>query len=292
MSVVPKILLTGASGLLGREVVKLLGDSAELHLLVRKKSSFPSDKNKISHEIDLSHKWDSDSLPKKIDIVIHLAQSEHFREFPEKAKNIFRVNVESTARLLEYAYESGAKHFVYASSGGIYGCGNQAFKENAPVVDSGKLGYYLASKYSSEMLAQQYSSLMQVSILRFFFIYGGRQRRSMLLPRLVESIRSKKTINLEGESGIRINPIHVNDAAKALIASLEANGNKTFNIAGSEELSLFEICEIMSHHMGISACYQRTNSHPNDLIADISAMKSQLHNPQILFQEGVKDLIF
>ena len=116
----------------------------------------------------------------------------------EKAiiKNIFRVNVESTARLLEYAYESGAKHFVYASSGGIYGCGNQAFKENAPVVDSGKLGYYLASKYSSELLAQQYSSLMQVSILRFFFIYGGRQRKSMLLPRLVESIRSKKTINL------------------------------------------------------------------------------------------------
>ena len=111
----------------------------------------------------------------------------------------------------------------------------------------------------------------------------------MLLPRLVESIRSKKTINLEGESGIRINPIHVNDAAEALIASLKANGNKTFNIA-VEELSLFEICEIMSRHMGIPACYHRTNSPPNDLIADISAMKSQLITPRFYFKRELRTL--
>ena len=286
-----KILLTGGTGLLGREVTNLLCDSSELHLLMRGKCGVPELFNAVSHQIDLAKDWKDDSLPGKIDAVIHLAQSEHFREFPDKAKDIFRVNVESTARLLDYAYRSGARHFVYASSGGVYGHGNQAFKENAPVVDSGKLGYYLSSKYSSELLVQQYSSLMQVTILRFFFIYGKGQRRSMLLPRLIDGIRSGDPVSLDGQNGIRINPIHVTDAAKALIASLGAGGNQTFNIGGAEEMTLFEICETMSKCIGVAASYQRSDVNPNDLIGDVSAMKSKLHVPKIPFRKGIKDLI-
>jgi UDP-glucose 4-epimerase len=286
-----KILLTGASGLLGREVTKHLCDSSELHLLMRGKNSAPDGSDAICHQLDLSEDWKVDSLPDKIDAIIHLAQSEHFREFPSKATDIFRVNVESTARLLDYAYRAGARHFVYASSGGVYGYGNQAFKENAPVVDSGKLGYYLSSKYSSELLVQQYSSLMQVTILRFFFIYGKGQRRSMLLPRLIDGIRSGDPVKLEGRNGIRINPIHVTDASKALIASLGIDGNQTFNIAGAEEMSLFEICETMSECLGVPASYQRSDVEPNDLIGDVSAMKSKLHLPEISLLQGIKDLI-
>jgi len=286
-----KILLTGATGLLGREVTKLLYDSSELHLLMRGKNSAPDGSRAICHQLDLSEDWKVDSLPDKIDAIIHLAQSEHFREFPSKATDIFRVNVESTARLLDYAHRAGARHFVYASSGGVYGYGNQAFKENAPVVDSGKLGYYLSSKYSSELLVQQYSSLMQVTILRFFFIYGKRQRRSMLLPRLVDNIGSGKLVSLQGEIGIRINPIHVADAAKALVASLGVSGNQTFNIGGSEVLSLFEICETIAALLGVSVNYQRSEAKPSDLIGDVSAMKSELQSPQIAFRWGIKDLI-
>ncbi|MBT3638455.1 MAG: NAD(P)-dependent oxidoreductase [Opitutae bacterium] len=286
-----KILLTGGTGLLGREVSNLLRDSSELHLLMRGKGAAPERSNTVCHQLDFSEDWKADSLPSKIDAVIHLAQSEHFREFPSKATNIFRVNVESTARLLDYAYRAGARHFVYASSGGVYGYGHQAFKENAPVVDCGKLGYYLSSKYSSELLVQQYSSLMQVTILRFFFIYGKGQRRSMLLPRLIDGIRSGDPVKLEDRNGIRINPIHVADASKALTASLGVDGNQTFNIAGTEEMSLFEICETMSECLGVPASYLRSDAEPNDLIGDVSAMKSKLHVPKIPFRQGIKDLI-
>lgn len=277
--------------MLGREVTNLLCDSSELHLLMRRKGAVPERSNTVCHKLDLSEDWKADSLPSKIDAVIHLAQSEHFREFPDRATDIFRVNIESTARLLDYAYRAGARHFVYASSGGVYGYGNQAFKENAPVVDSGKLGYYLSSKYSSELLVQQYSSLMQVTILRFFFIYGKGQRRSMLLPRLIDVIRSGDPVSLEGQNGIRINPIHVTDASKALIASLGVEGNQTFNIGGAEEMSLFEICETMSECIGVPASYQRSDAKPNDLIGDVSAMESKLHSPEVTFRQGVKDLI-
>ena len=291
MSESTKILLTGATGLLGKEVVKLL-DASEIHFLLRGNSCISGNSNSYCYQVDLSENWTTNGLPEKIDAVIHLAQSEHFREFPSKACNIFRVNVESTARLLDYAYRSGAKHFIYASSGGVYGYGSQAFKENAPVVDSGKLGYYLSSKYASEMLVKQYSSLMQVTILRFFFIYGQGQKRSMLLPRLIDRIRRREPINLQGQNGIRINPIHVSDAAKALVASLGVSGNQIFNIAGNEEMSLFEICEIISDQQKIPAIFQRSDTGPNDLIGDVSAMKEKLHVPEIPFDKGIKDLIF
>ena len=88
----------------------------------------------------------------KID-VIHLAQSEHFRESPSKACNIFRVNVESTARLLDYAYRS-RKAFHLRIFSSVYGYEVKISRKNAPVVDSGKLGYYLSSKYASEMLVK------------------------------------------------------------------------------------------------------------------------------------------
>ena len=113
----------------------------------------------------------------------------------------------------------------------------------------------------------------------------------MLLPRLIDGIRSGDSVNLEGRNGIRINPIHVTDASKALIASLGVGGNQTFNIAGTEEMSLFEICETMSESLGVPASYQRSDAEPNDLIGDVSAMKSKLHIPVIPFRQGIKDLI-
>ena len=113
----------------------------------------------------------------------------------------------------------------------------------------------------------------------------------MLLPRLIDGIRSGDPVSLDGQNGIRINPIHVTDAAKALIASLGAGGNQTFNIGGAEEMTLFEICETMSKCIGVAASYQRSDVNPNDLIGDVSAMKSKLHVPKIPFRKGIKDLI-
>ena len=91
-----KILITGASGHVGARAAEYLCKDNEVYAVVR---SIPINSNKkiIYKIVDLSSEWSADILPKKIDAVIHLAQSRDYRKFPEQALAIFRVNLESTA---------------------------------------------------------------------------------------------------------------------------------------------------------------------------------------------------
>ena len=241
--------------------------------------------------VDFSSDWSISSLPSKIDAVIHLAQSANFRDFPNSALDVFKVNIQSTAQLLDYAKRSGAKQFVYASSGGVYGNGAQAFKENAHIVPPGQLGYYLGSKTCGEILVQSYASVFQVVVLRPFFIYGPGQNRSMLIPRLMDSVAASKPITLQGESGIRINPIHVEDASTAVTAALSLEDSATFNIAGSAVLSIRDICEGMGRFLGRAPIFEQQPGQPNDLIADISAMRERLHVPKQFLMDRLADVM-
>jgi nucleoside-diphosphate-sugar epimerase len=286
----PKILITGANGLLGSHVVSALHQQYEIHAIVRTIPQVQID-DVFYHVIDLSGDWEERYLPDAVDTIIHLAQSSHFRNFPEKALDVFYVNIESTARLLDYAQRSGVKRFIYASSGGVYGSGNVAFDENAPIVPPGQLNYYLGSKLCSEVLVQSYASLMNVIILRFFFMYGPGQKRSMLIPRLIDSVKEGKPITLQGKEGININPIHIDDAVAALSKAISLQGSYTLNIAGSEILSLREITEIISQRLKKSAVLDLKNEEPKHLVADIEAMKNLLGSPKILLVDGIGSLI-
>ena len=121
---------------------------------------------------------------------------------------------------------------------------------------------------------------MNVIVHRFFFIYGPGQNRTMLIPRLMDNISNNVTIQLNGNQGIRINPIHVEDASAAVIKSLYYKGSATFNIAGPEVLSISEICQGMGEYMGIKPVYENTyNENIRDLIGDISEMEHLLIRP-------------
>ena len=212
------IMITGANGLLGRSVLQAIAKDVQVFALVRSKPL--SQHENVKYLIaDLELDLDTSLLPRKIDTIVHFAQSSKFRDFPDNALDVFNVNIASTARLLDYAKEVGAKQFIYASSGGIYGNGSQAFEENAAIVPPGQLGYYLGSKACGEILVQSYASIFQVTIIRPFFIYGPGQNRSMLIPRLMDLVSSGKPISLQGRAGIRINPVHVEEP-RDLIADI------------------------------------------------------------------------
>jgi UDP-glucose 4-epimerase len=274
-----RVLVTGANGLLGRSVCKQLQDQNFLVNAIEHAKLLPQTDCAERINIDLSSNWTLEQLPKSVDAIICLAQSSKFREFPNSALDVFNVNVASTARLLDYAKRVGTKSFIYASSGGVYGNGSQAFKENAAIVPAGQLGYYLGSKACGEILVQSYASVFQVTVIRPFFIYGPGQNRSMLIPRLMDSVASAKPISLQGSDGIRINPVHVEDASAAVAAALERKESATYNIAGPDVLSIREIAEAMGEHIGKTPTFHSAEGVPNDLIADISAMQSKLHKP-------------
>lgn len=290
MSSRKKVLVTGANGLLGRRAINALRSAFDVHGVVHRVP--PNCIEGVHyHEVDLSTEWAIDSLPPEIDYVIHLAQSSRFREFPDGAQDVFKVNIESTAKLLRYCNEVNAQRFVLASSGGVYGGGASSFDENSPIVPHHQLGFYLGSKLCAEVMAQNYASVCDVTILRFFFIYGSGQKKSMLIPRLVQNVKLGSPISLQGKDGIKINPVHVNDAVKALEKSLSLSGSHTFNVAGSEVITLRELTDLIGRKLGKKPVYEIVDATPNHLVAENDAMRAHLWDPEINISSGIDELL-
>lgn len=285
-----RVLITGATGLCGQICCrKFLDEGLEVFAVVKDASSIlPKGVNPLV--LDLSRDWEDIVFPDGLNQIVHLAQSPYFREFPKNALDLFKVNIESTARLLDYGMRVGIERFVYASSGGVYGNGAQAFKENAPVVPSGHLGHYLGSKACSEMMIHNYASFFKVIILRPFFIYGPGQNKTMLLPRLFDRVAAYKPIQLQGSHGIRINPLHVEDASEAILRSSHLNESAIINLAGPEVLSIREICEAFGTFLGKTPVYEAIAESPSDLIGDISLMKTLLHEPDVRLRDALANL--
>jgi len=284
------ILVTGANGLLGRHFLDLYNTHHNLHAIVRKSPEKPID-NVTYHIVDFSNDWDISTLPEGIDTICHFAQSDSFRDFPSKALDVFDVNVASTAKLLDYGHRNKIKNFIYASSGGVYANTKENFKENSAIAESHELGYYLGGKRCCEILSANYSSLMNVSILRFFFIYGTGQKRSMLLPRLVDNIKNGTPITLQGNEGLSINPINAKDAAQAVGKCIDREESSTFNIAGKNTYSLKKIASIIGDLVGRPPIFEYQDSPAQNIVADISAMEEQLRAPQIDLEQGLRDIL-
>ena len=282
-----RCLITGATGLIGRYVVSLLKPDWELYLLVR---SARDDGSDGIHYIrcDLADAWDTDDFPKEIDAVIHLAQSEYFREFPAQGGQIFAVNTSSTVKLLEYGRCARAKTFVLASSGGIYGDGKNDFREDDPFVIKKDLAFYLTTKLCSEVLAESYASFMNIIILRFFFVYGPGQRTGMLIPRLVHEVNQGRPIFLHGQEGLKMNPTYVTDAATAVYRSLDLAESHKINVGGAEVLSLKEIGQQIGQVLNKKPGFEiQEHIEPQHFIGDIRKMATLLGYPSVKFKEGI-----
>ena len=239
-------------------------------------------------QADLNDPHFVNNLPSKIDAVLHLAQSEDYRAFPKLASNVFRVNVTSVASLLEWAQAAGATHFVQASTGGIYGFGPRPFKETDFIDIVGRLAYYYSTKYAAEIIASAYRECLTIVSLRYFFIYGAGQKSSMLLPRLIDAIGNGHPLTLAGEAGMRLNPIHVTDAAAATLSALKLETSKCVNVAGPEAVSMRELGQIIGAELGKPVFFdQRSSVDGQDLVGDVSLMRSCLGVPRIGMREGI-----
>lgn len=288
-----KILITGASGLLGRHLVDLLllQPQFELFILSRKPENSWAGKNVKLLQLNLAQHWDERELPPDLFAIIHLSQGENFRDFPGSAKEVFYINTESTIRLADFAVKTKVSHFIYASSGAVYGALG-TFTEDDPIAFIKKLDFYAATKLCSELLLQNYAVHLNVISLRFFFIYGKGQQQNMLLPRLVGFVKNEQPITLDGEDGLTINPVHATDAAKAVMAALTVAGSHTINVAGPQIISLKKIGEIIGKQFNKSPLFKIDQSKKSQqLIGDISLMSQLLIVPAIKPEEGIKTLI-
>ncbi len=284
-----RILVTGSSGLLGSYLVPLLAGEVELNLVGRTPPAL-THVEIVHHSLDLGREFSTAGLPANIDAVIYLAQSNKFRDFPGAAFDVFTVNVAAAMRLADYTRQAGGRQFIYASSGGVYGGSDQGLSEDVPIPGGDEIGFYAATKYAAETMLKTYASVLEIVLLRPFFVYGKGQKREMLIPRLIDQVRNGVPITLQGENGIRINPIHAIDAAQAIKAALASVGSHTINVAGPEILSLRDICEEIGRQVGRTPEFL-VKPAAKDLVADTGRMKRLLHVPTRAFAEGIRDLV-
>lgn len=285
-----KILITGANGLLGSHAVQEFRGKYEVHAIVREMPINPLF-DVYYHVFDLKTDWSTESLPHGIHSIFHLAQSELFRDFPEHALDVYHVNVTSTVKLLDYARETGVKKFVFASTGGIYDNSHVAVNENSPINTFGMLGNYFATKLCSEILTHNYTSYFDVTLLRLFFMYGKGQKRSMLIPRLVDTVREGRPIKLTANGGLKINPIHVSDVVHLLDRLINSSGSYTFNVAGPETLSLKKIAEIIGEKLSTKPIYEIKKSLDDNCIANTDLLKDLIYEPTGKFVDKIEDVL-
>ncbi len=286
-----RILLTGATGFLGARLAARLAADHEIWALARRAPAEADNRCRWLVQDLAAETWRVE-LPDRIDAVIHLAQSPNYRDFPAAAAEIFAVGATTTLRLADWAARSGASRFILASTGGLYGSSDEPVREGDGLAEErGPLGFYFATKRASELIAAQYATRMCTFILRFFFIYGSGQPGQMLMPRLVASVREGHPINLQGDDGILINPIHVDDAVLAVAQCLDVTQGDTINVAGPEAVSLRYIAERMGVELGQKPKFSiDAAARPRHLVADTARMRALLGPPTIKVADGVREL--
>lgn len=276
-----RVLLTGASGLIGSHLLEHL--DGEVYALSRRPG--PSTDRVTWLKADLRQPVDSLELP-EVDAVVHLAQSPRYREFPAAAEELLQVNVQSTLGLLSFAQKVRAKTFVLASSGGVYGTACDPLTEDCPTAPQ---DFYQTTKLMAERLVEGYRNSFSTIVLRYFFVYGPTQK-DRFLPNLIDRISNRVVVTLAGEEGLKLNPIHVSDAARLTALALQLRGHHCLNIAGSETISLRRLAAMIGQKLKVAPLFD-VLAEGSNLIADITRSSRILEPPRIGLEEGLEDLL-
>ena len=290
-----KIAITGAGGFLGKRLTRRLAAAGHEVIAILRGDPAPEDRPYFNApgtrvlKLDLAA-LDCARLPRDIDAIYSIAQSSHFRSFPEKAEDIFSVNVTANMKLLQWAMENKVGRFVFASSGGVYG-GRQGGEwiESEPLSVDSALGFYLGTKLCAEVILQNCRQFFgTMAILRPFFIYGPGQRKDMLIARMVESVRNGQPIYLQGRDGLRLNPVFVDDAAEAFVRALDLQGWHVINVAGPAAVSLRQIGEKIGALLGKAPVFEIKDGTPVDYVGATDSVRSKLGMKLTGIDEGLR----
>lgn len=285
------VLLSGGSGLLGGKVIGCVAlDETPLVSLGRSAPRGLPDG--VIHQVaDFSSEF---QVPPEIrpSTIFHLAQSRHYNAFPSQARDIFSVNVASTVSLCGLAEEREVSNFLFASTGGVYAHSFHRLYEESSILPWGNLDFYVSSKLAGEMFVSAYSSLFNVAVARYFFIYGPGQKSSMLIPRLVSKIQQGEEIVVEGSDGIQVSPIYVDDAASATHLAGRSEFTGILNIAGDEIINIAELAELIGEILSLRPRIVRSGKPiARNLAGDNSKMRDLLGKPKTSLREGLVKLI-
>jgi len=229
----------------------------------------------------------------KFDQIIHLAARAGVRPSLEEPALYQRVNVEGTVNVLETARLRGVKKITIASSSSVYGINSKVpFNESDPIFCP--ISPYAASKLACEALGHVYHHVYQfdVALLRFFTVYGPRQRPDLAIHKFAKLIKAGKAIPVFGDGSTARDYTYIDDILKGIMACTDREfGYEIFNLGESQTVQLNRLIELLEHALGRKALINRLALQPGDVpltFADISKAHKHLdYSPEIPIETGV-----
>jgi len=229
----------------------------------------------------------------RFDQIIHLAARAGVRPSLEQPALYQRVNVEGTVNLLEAARANGVKKITIASSSSVYGVNSKVpFSEDDPIFSA--ISPYAASKLACESLGHVYHHVygMDVAMLRFFTVYGPRQRPDLAIYKFARLISDGQPIPVFGDGSTARDYTHMTDILEGVMACTRKEfGYEIFNLGESQTVRLDFLIELLERALNRKAIIERLPSQPGDVpltCADISKARRQLgYNPRVKIEQGI-----
>ena len=231
------------------------------------------------------------------DAVIHLAARAGVRPSVEDPALYFDVNVNGTLALLDAMRQAGTRQMVMASSSSVYGdTPTVPFSESA--MCDRPLSPYAASKRAAELLAYTYHHLygLDISCLRFFTVYGPRQRPEMAISQFTERIINGQFITLFGDGTTARDYTYIDDITAGIVATLERlSGYNILNLGGSSPITLRDMVHLIEQSVGQPAQIDWQPMQPGDVertYADLTRARDLIgYAPTIKTQEGIRRFV-
>ncbi len=236
-----------------------------------------------------------------IDCVIHLAAMVGVRPSIEQAELYNEVNITGTLNILEAMKTANVKKIIFASSSSVYGNNSKVPFSEEDNVDK-TISPYAATKRAAEVIAHTYHHLyeMDMMILRFFTVYGERQRPDLAIHKFTNLISKGLPISLYGDGGTERDYTYIEDILDGILKSLDYLNTHTqvyeiLNLGESQTISLQRMVKTIEEAIGKKAIINQLPKQPGDVErthADITKAKKLIgYTPQIDFEEGIKRFV-
>ena len=236
-----------------------------------------------------------------IDVVVHLAAMAGVRPSIENERLYWDVNIMGTQNIFEKCREHNVKKVVFASSSSVYGNNPTVPFKVTDKVDN-PISPYAATKKAGELMCHTQHHLYDVNVacLRFFTVFGPRQRPDLAINKFTRMILNDEAIPVYGDGTTSRDYTYVDDIVQGIIGAINWVNTKekkfgVFNLGGDEPVTLTRMIETIEKVLGKTAKIDRLPMQPGDVnrtCADISLSTKELsYKPETTFEEGIRKFV-
>jgi UDP-glucuronate 4-epimerase len=306
-----RILVTGGAGFIGSHLVeKLLAAGHEVAVLddfndfydpqIKHANIAGFAKDVTMHHVDLRDGASVRNLfhRQKFETVAHLAARAGVRPSIQHPQLYYDTNISGTLHLLDAASVTKVERFIFASSSSVYGASKTVpFSEDQHLTQT--LSPYAATKIAGEFLCSTFSHLYQMRViaLRYFTVYGPRQRPDLAIHQFTRRIHAGQPIDQFGDGSTRRDYTYIDDVIQGTMAALKYDGPlfDIFNLGESETIQLQDLIGAIENALGKKAKINRLPEQAGDMpltCAEISKARKLLgYNPTTRFSDGLPRFI-